>query len=435
MTLQLEARNADLSTVVKLLQEQRVRRLDLVTSASAISSREGSLFIEDGPAAQVVSEEGVTSAAGLYVPTKTADQGLATRLRIPSAYLRDLREEGRFDLYDGNVNMRLHGLVRPGVDGKPEVVYPPLDTKYLVRLLKGDEGEPGVARAVLSPKYKIMDNLDVLLAVMDGIRQAGVEALPTQCDLTDARLFAKFEAPQIAALAPKLLDGYRSPFEGRGAVKRAGDDDGPGGMVLRSEHGGWDAASALAAARFEGQGYPPGQEPIVWAGLVVSNSDVGQGSRWIYPVIRVRVCRNGLTLVAEASRKVHLGSEQAEGVIQWSSETQERELALITSQAKDAVATYLSQDFLDAQVHKIEALAGAPVAEPEVTIKEVAKVAGFTETEAKGILDHFLRGGAFTAGGAANAVTSYSQTLDDAERAYDLDAKAVRVLELAAARA
>lgn len=432
MPLQLEARNADLGTIVRLLQEQRVRRVDLVTSASAFRSVDGNVFIEEGPNTKLLEDDGVTNIAGLYVPTKTADEGLATKLHIPSAYLRDLRGEGRFDIYDANVNLRLHGLVTDGPDG-PTVVHPPLDTKYLLRLLKGDEGEPGVARAVLSPKYKIMDNLDVLLAVMDGIRQAGVNALPSQCDLTDSRMFVRFDAPEIAALAPKLLDGYRSPFEGRGGVKRAGDDDG--GMVLRSEYGGWDAASALAAARFEGQGYPPGEEPIVWAGLVVSNSDVGQGSRWIYPVIRVRVCRNGLTLVAEASRKVHLGSEQSEGVVQWSTETQEKELALITSQAKDSVLTYLSQEFLDAQVAKIEALADAPVAEPEVTIKEVAKVAGFTETEAKGILDHFLRGGAYTAGGAANAVTSYSQTLDDAGRAHEIDTKAVRVLELAAARA
>lgn len=435
MSLQLQARNTDLDMLVKLLHEQHVRRVDLVTSASALRSEQGSLFIADSENTKLLESDGVTNVAGLYVPTKTFDTGIATKLNIPSAYLRDLREEGRFDLYDGNVNMRLHGLVdygwpdESGVKPDPVVVYPPLDAKYLVRLLKGDEGEPGVARAFLSPKYKIIDNYDVLLAVLDGIRQGGIEALPTQCDLTDSRMFVKFDAPQIAALAPRLLEGYRSPFEGRGALKRAGEE-----FALRSEYGRWDAASALAAARVEGQGYAPGTEPVVWAGLVVSNSDVGQGSWWVYPVIKVRICRNGLTLVAEATRKVHLGGTQAEGVVNWSTETRERELALITSQARDAVQTYLSQEFLDSQVARIEKLAAAPVAEPEVTIKEVAKVAGFTQAEADGILAHFLRGGAYTAGGAANAVTSYSQTVEDAERAHELDTRAVRVLELAAAR-
>lgn len=435
MTLQLEARNADLPAIVKMLTEQRVRRLDLVTSASALSARDGSLFIEDGPAAQVVTEDGVTSAAGLYLPTRTADDGIGQKLSVPASFLKQLRTEGRTDLYDALVNGRLHGLVRfDGVEGvEPEIVHPPMDSKFLLRLLKGDEGEPGVARAFLSPKYRIMDNLDVLLAVIDGINQAGVNAVPTQADLTDSRLYARFEAPQVAALAPNLLKGYRSPFEGPGAVQRFGDNGL--GMVLHPErgHGNWGVEQALQAAAREGRGYPEGQEPVVWAGFVVSNSDVGAGARTISPLIRVQVCRNGLVLPFAADRKVHLGTEQAEGVVNWSSETQEKELALITAQARDAVATYLSQEFLDEQVARIEKLAGAPVAKPEVSIRAAARDAGFTQAEAEGILDHFLRGGLYTAGGAANAVTSFSQTVESADRAHELDSKAVRVMEKLAA--
>ena len=431
MTVQLEARNAELPDMVGMLQEQRVRRLDLVTSASAISAQGGSLFIADSPAAQVVTAEGVTSAAGLYLPTKTADSGIGQKLSIPASFLSQLRSEGRTDLYDGLVNGRLHGLVREFPGTEPEVVHKPMTSSFLLRLLRGDEGEPGVARAFLSPRYRIMDNLDVLLAVMDGIRQAGVTALPSQCDLTDSRMFARFEAPQVAMLAPRLLDGYRSPFDGPGGVKRAGDDRP--GMRLRSEHGNWDPSAALRAAAREGQGYAPGTEPVVWAGIVVSNSDVGQGSRTIYPQIRVRVCRNGLTLVAEGDRKVHLGAEMEQGVVSWSAETQENELRLITSQARDAVATYLSQEFLAEQVARIEKLAGAEVGKPEVQIRAAAKEVGFTQAEAEGILDHFLRGGLYTAGGAANAVTSFSQTLESADRQAELDAKAVKVMEKLAA--
>ena len=427
MSVELTARNADLGSIVAMLQDQRTRRLDLVTSASALHSRNASLFIENTPEAQVMTEDGVTSAAGLYRPTGRADETIGEKLNIPYAFLKSLRAEGRTDMYDANVNARLHGLVTDGLEG-PEVVHPPMDRKLMLRLLKGDEGEEGVLRAVLTSKYRIMDNLDVLLAVMQGISQAGVTAYPSQADLTESRLYARFEAPEVSVLAPKLLEGYRSPFDGNNPVERAGDDR-PDIRFKAERGGGWDVAGALAAARHEGLGYPPGEEPVVWAGFILSNSDTGGGARTLAPQIRVKVCRNGLTLAAEADRKVHLGTDQEVGVVNWSAETQEKELQLITAQARDAVMTYLSQDFLAEQVAKIEKLASAPVAKPEVTIKAVAKTVGFTKAEAEGILSHFLRGGAITAGGGANAVTSYSQTLSDADRAAELDAKAVSFME------
>ena len=37
----------------------------------------------------------------------------------------------------------------------------------------------GVARALLSDSYKVIDNLDALMATLDGIRQAGVEVPST----------------------------------------------------------------------------------------------------------------------------------------------------------------------------------------------------------------------------------------------------------------
>jgi hypothetical protein len=291
-----------------------------------------------------------------------------------------------------------------------------------------------VLRAALSPRYKIIDNLDVLLAVMDGLRKAGVEAFPDVSDLTDRRMHVRFSVPGIAAYAPQLLEGYRSPFDGPGGVERAGKGGRPG-MKLDVGHFGAGPEAlqrGLAAARGERKDYPAGQEPIVFAGLKVTNSDVGEGARSIAPEIVVQICGNRLTLTASADRAVHLGSNKDEGVIQWSAETMEKELALITAQAADAVQTFLTPEWFFGKVQEIEAMAGAPVNKPEEVIKDVSKAAGFTQGETDDILAHFLRGGAYTAGGVANAVTSVSQTLDNADRAAELDAKAVPVMSHAA---
>lgn len=429
--IQLSARNAGLPEIMEILKDQRARRLDLIVNAGAVSAMDGNLVIEDRPETQIMDEDGVTRAAGSYRPTAICDELLGGKLDIPGTYLKDLRET-RPDLWDANVNGKLHGGTS-ALAPAPDFRFPGVSGKYLLRLLRGDEGKPGVARAFLSPRYKIIDNLDVLLAIMTGMREAGITAVPDSCDLSDRRMFARFVAPEIAALAPKLLDGYRSPLDGPGGIARAGDR--PGMRMRMDGGGGWTVPDALAAAAREGQGYEPGKEPVVWAGMVVSNSDTGGGARTLAPQIRVKVCKNGLTLVAEADRKVHLGGEMAEGVVEWSTETQEQELKLITAQAKDAVKLFLSQDYLNAQVAQIEALAGVPVGEPEITVKAVAKSAGFTAAEADGILAHFLRGGAYTAGGVANAVTSFSQTVASPDRAAELDRKAVPAMKFAAAAA
>lgn len=433
MSIQLEARNADLREVVEILQQQRARRLDLVVPASLVHALAGQVVITDEERTRLISEDGVTSAGGSYRLTGVAQEGLGAKLGIPSAYLKKLAAE-RTDLWDMNVNGMLHGgelPVSPGLDplgNELSTLVPGYPGNLLLRLLKSDEKDDGILRAVLSPRYKFIDNLDVLLAVMDGIRKAGVNAVPGFVDLSEKKMIAKFDVPEIAVLAPELLKGYRTPFRDGGA-ERAGEDRP--GYRLRSEYGNWTPEAALRAAEREGQGYKPGEEPIVWAGLRVSNSDVGGGGRTIVPEIKIQACKNGLCLIGEADRKVHLGSTQDEGVVAWSSETQERELALITAQTVDAVTQFLNPDWFKGQVARLEELAGVPVREAD-QVRAVATAVGYTKAETEGILAHFYMGGQLTAAGVANAVTSYSQTVASADRADELDRSAVKALQVAA---
>jgi hypothetical protein len=111
----------------------------------------------------------------------------------------------------------------------------------------------------------------------------------------------------------------------------------------------------------------------------------------------------------------------------------DKELALITARARDAVATFLSTDYLLGKIAQLERTVGVPVTHPEQTVRRVAKAAKFSDELADAILGHFIRGGQLTAGGVMQAVTSVAQTLDDADAAHDLEAQAVRVLDLAAA--
>ena len=102
-----------------------------------------------------LTEDGVTSADGYYLPTAVFDEGLAAKLGIPVSYVRTMRTS-RPDLYDANVNGWLHGQVRVTTQTTTDPVQvcrtkalqtAPVDPrKFLVRAFRS-EGGTGIARA------------------------------------------------------------------------------------------------------------------------------------------------------------------------------------------------------------------------------------------------------------------------------------------------
>ncbi|MEV5762743.1 DUF932 domain-containing protein [Streptomyces tendae] len=373
------ARNADLSDLVSILEDGQRRKLDVIAPASALRMREGNVHVE-GVESQITAS-GVTVVDGIYRPTVVADEGIADKLRIPLAYLRRMRAEN-VPLLDENVNAWMRQ--------EPE-------RRFMLRAFRSENGPgmpgEGVARALLSDSYKLMDNLDMLLAALDGVEQSGHPTRVTGCDLTDRRMYVRVESEAVAVQARNLLRGYRSPFDGR-----SGDE-----------------------------------LPMISAGFVITNSEVGAGAYTITPRAVIQVCRNGLTMSKDVMRAVHLGGKQDEGVISWSGQTQRKTLELITSKTTDAVRTFLSQEYVEAKVHEMEEAAGKTLDEPTKTIEHVTKSLSIANETKDRILAHFIRGGQMTAGGVMQAVTSTAQTLTDADQAAALEALAVPALTAAAA--
>ena len=369
------ARNATLADLAALLRDQQARKVDIVAPATAITARAGQLVVDE--TAPELGPDGVTMTSGAYTPTDVCDQGIADKLGIPAAYLRRMRAQ-KPDLYDANVNGWLDGD----------------DRKFLLRCLRpGTGGGGGAARAFLSDGYKIIDNLDVLLAALDGVRGAGVPVQIDGCDLTDRRMYVRVVCEQVTALAPALLGGYRSPFTG--------------------------AAGADC--------------PVVFAGFVISNSETGCGAFSLVPRLVVQVCRNGMTITRDAMRAVHLGERLDEGVVAWSGNTHDKTLALITAKTTDAVTTFLDPGYVERAVRAMEKDAGKPLADPQEAVRTVSQRLRFTDAQQADILTHFIRGGDVTAGGVMHAVTSVAQTLPDADTAHEMESLALRALDIAAA--
>ena len=297
-------------------------------------------------------------------------------LGIPAGYLRRMREQ-QPALLDANINTWLSEAPQ---------------RRFLVRTLRGEDGGPGIARAFLSDSYRIVDNLDVLLAALAGIKASGAATQVVGCDLTERRMYILVQSADVAVHAPALLAGYRSPFTGA-----SGADN-----------------------------------PLVFAGFVISNSETGNGSFSITPRITVQVCSNGMTITRDALREIHLGSRLDEGVIRWSAATQQTALDLVTRKATDAVTTFLDHAYINRTLSAIQDQAGVRIHDVPATIEHVSKELRFTESQAQTILDHFIDAGDRTAGGILHAVTSTAQTLPDADDAHTLERHALRAMTLAA---
>ena len=214
-------------------------------------------------------------------PTCAADGQIADKLSIPVAYLRRLALEAP-EVYDANVNGLLarqdpakRYLVRGLVDG-PEVVPDLAPTSEADMNITA-----GVLRALLSDSYLPIEDLDVLLATLEGIRNSGRRVEIRSCDLTQNRMYVTVACPEVAAMAPALLGNYRSPYTGNRGL----------------------------------------DNPLVFSGFVFTNSETGSGRYSLTPRIEVQVCLNGMTITRDAVSEVHLGGKLDAGPVRWSTET------------------------------------------------------------------------------------------------------------------
>jgi hypothetical protein len=413
MTQQLEARNATLEDLVALLKQQHDAKVDFVTPLVNVRS-EGGILAVDGT--------GVIDAWS-FRPTSIADGHLAEKLGIPTQYLRRMRSE-RVDLYDANVNGWIGGFDPEHVRFSTSLpASAPDDRSVLLRTFQSDDGGPGVLRALLSDRYGIVDNLDVLTAALAGVRDTGTETDVVFCDLSETRMRMRIAAPEIFVNSPELMKGYRNPFTESG---QRGVLDHSEGRVNHWGRGGlpqkWQDKYGV-------------DSDGVFAGIEISNSETGGGAFQIVPVFTVLRCTNGLLFTQEALRRVHLGSKLQEGTINWSKDTERKALELITAQTRDAVTAFLDHDFVEMMLDSIARKVAEPLSNAQEAIEYVAKKLAFSEETTAGVLDHFIRGGQVTAGGVMQAVTSYAQTVESPDAAFELESNAMKALELAYAAA
>lgn len=348
-------RNSDLAVLQEHLKVEQARKHDVVVPESMLSfTSAGGEIVLNVP--EVMEGTDIRIDTPCSLSTKSVGD-LATRLGIPVDYLRKM--VGAPDHHELAISNLNHWAGRSN------------KSVMLRSFFDGDGG--GLLRTVLSDRYRSIDHLDALYATLEGFRAAGVRPTAAVSNLTNGRLDVRFTSEDIAISVADLVGDYRY-----------GDRRGA-------------------------------DYPMLFAGFSLRNSETGGGAYSLVPMVIFQVCTNGATRTKEAYRAIHLGEKLEEGIIEWSAETIQNQLALITSKTKDVVKATLSTEFLERVANEMREAKGITITKPVETIKAVAKTLRWTEAQGDAILASFITGGDTTALGLGQAVTATAQALATGE--------------------
>jgi hypothetical protein len=229
-------------------------------------------------------------------------------------------------------------------------------------------------RAVLSDKYKPMEDYDVAEIMLPHLHANANRFRVKSANLTERRFYLQFVDTELEAEIQVTRNG-----------RRLGE--------------------------------------VVEGGFMVSNSEIGEGAFTMSAYINVLSCLNGM--VRDASmRKVHLGKKLGNGHIEiYSDETRRKEVDLFRSQVKDALNYGFDRDAFRAEVAQFQLAADNTFkpSEAEKKIKDVTDKFSLTKADGKSILDNLFSAGDFSQWGLAQAVTAMVHNIDDADLAIDLE--------------
>ncbi len=238
----------------------------------------------------------------MYESVLTQLSGLTNigdRAGVPSAYIKRLLanngDEQFVNLAAVNVN---EFLVRRS--GEKHTRGKKVEKGVFVRSLKDETGKP-IIRALLSDRYFVLNNLDIVLtalAIVTKTNDGGTAA-------KNARAFDWHLDPfrmELGFVNPGIAFDLRHPEKGLIRCEAKKDDHGwvyPGG-------GAFDIGKGWTGARGEGDK----SEHLVFPACFISNSETGGGSANIEMSFMEAVCLNTAGMGQSITRR-HLGGRSA----------------------------------------------------------------------------------------------------------------------------
>lgn len=236
--------------------------------------------------------------------------------------------------------------------------------RRMVRSLDGN------IRAILSDKYRRLDNFDLAQNVLPMLFEA--DAQVESCEITENKIYIKAITHKVQAEIKK------------------GD--------------------------------------IVSAGLIVSNSETGNGSLSVRPLVYRLSCLNGAIAEDYGLKKYHAGRAQELEQIEFSNDTLFAEDKAYWLKVRDLVKHTLNEVTFEKIVNQMRESTERKIIEPQKAIELVSSAYQFNETERKDVLSHLIHGGDLTSWGLGNAVTRMAQDVPSYDRSTELESVGFQIM-------
>lgn len=229
----------------------------------------------------------------------------------------------------------------------------------------------GQIRAMLSDKYRRLDNYDLAMNVLPLLHDAN--ATVESCELTDKKLYIK-------AITSKVQREVK-----------VGD--------------------------------------VCQAGILISNSETGHGSLSVKPLVYRLVCRNGAIADDYAMKKYHVGRVAEEHIIEFSNETLRADDKAFWLKVRDLVKFSLDEVTFDKIIASMKDSTVKHIENPTKALELVTKKFSLTKDESENVLAHLIQGGDLTSWGLGNAVTRMAQDVESYDRSTELESIGFTVMQ------
>ena len=341
-----------LQEVMLELDRQNKAKKDYIGSAQALR------LYEDGQTFEI----GSMGKARQFGTTRLFHRQVASALGIPAKYY-DLMQSRKPELLAQNVN----------------AWFGDRENSYMIRTM--DYGAGRMARALLSDRYRRIDNMEIASAVLP--------------------LFAGSDQYEVVS---------SEVTENRLSLK-------------------------IVNRRLE-MAVVPGD--IVQAGVMISNSEVGLGSVSVQPLVYRLVCTNGMVVNDMGERKNHVG-RAAKAVDDsfhiYSDETMEAEDKAFLLKLRDVTLAAIEESRFAQVVGRLKEAAGIPITGKVTEVVELtARTYGINSDEQDSVLQHLIAGGDLSQYGLSNAITRASQDVESYDRATTLEGIGWQVAAMPAAQ-
>ena len=146
---------------------------------------------------------------------------------------------------------------------------------------------------------------------------------------------------------------------------------------------------------------------VVQAGVVISNSEVGQGTLSVQPLLFRLVCLNGLIAADRSLRKTHVGralGSEDERILVYQDDTLRADDKAFFLKVRDVVQAAVSEATFRQTAQKLQKTLNIPlVGDPVKTVEVLAQRYTPNDNERAGVVRHLIAEGQLAGLGLVNA--------------------------------